>query len=101
MFDLFYENSEEMIAVSYAQRHIFVMFYDYYPSCPNCKYVHPIGLKLEINEFWSFEYLNLMLFYDKKLYIFLLFCSGIKMGRIWWIGPKSTMVSLLLQLSIV
>lgn len=44
--DLFDENSGEMIAVACAQCHMFVMFYKAFPSCPNCKYVHPIDLNL-------------------------------------------------------
>ena len=46
LFDLFYENNRRMIVVACAQYHMLVMFYKYFPSCPNCKYVHPIGLNL-------------------------------------------------------
>ena len=34
------------------------------------------------NVFWSFVYLNLMLFYDKSCIEFDLLCSGLKLGRI-------------------
>ena len=46
LYDLFDENNGEMIAVAYAQCHMFVMFSNAFPSCPNCKYVHPIDLNL-------------------------------------------------------